>query len=86
MAVLSRKKTVQWATVGVTKVKLTDVGGMQSVRICTAANQAGDYETPAFLHGHFKMTVDEVARFGNIETLRAELGRRCYRQLKSLGC
>ena len=84
MSVLSRKKTVQWVEVGGTKVKLTDVGGRQSVRICTPANRAGDYEVPAYFQGRFKMTAAEVAKFVNVADLRAELGRRGLRSSRVL--
>ena len=80
MAVLSRGDWDQWAEVGGRKVKLTCRGGTQSINVCTAANRASDYEEVQYFNQAFKMTVDEVARFGDLPSLKTELRRRAYRQ------
>jgi hypothetical protein len=82
MPVLTRGHCVQWIEVAGRKIKLKSLGGVQSVNICTSANRAGDYEETKYLEGSYKMTPDEVARYGNLNSLKAELRRRDYRQHK----
>lgn len=79
-SVISRGNCDQWAEVGGRMVKLTCRGGVQSINICTAANRGGDYEEVHYLKEKFKMTVDEVARFADLNSLKSELRRRAYRQ------
>ncbi len=82
MPVLRRGRCVQWAEVAGRRVKLKDLGGIQSINICTAANVPGTYEEVAYLKGTYKMTPDIVARYANVDSLKAELRRRAYRQLR----
>ena len=82
MPVLSRGRCVQWAEVAGRKVKLKTLGGVQSVNVCTAANRAGDYEEVQYVKGAYTMTPDQVARYGNLNSLKAELRRRAYRQAR----
>ena len=83
MGVRSRGKWEQWAEVGGRSVKLCcrGVGCRQSINICTPANREGDYEEVQFFRQAYQMTVDEVARFADLVSLKAELRRRASRQL-----
>ena len=82
MPVLTRGQCVQWAEVAGRKVKLKSLNGVQSVNICTPANQPGEYEEVQYLNGSYKMTPDQVALYGNVDSLKSELRRRAYRQAK----
>jgi hypothetical protein len=80
MPVLSRGRCIQWVEVAGRKIKLKCLGGLQSVNVCTATNRAGHYEETKYFEGSYKMTPDDVARYGNLDSLKAELRRRDYRQ------
>ena len=58
MAVLRRGRCVQWIELFGRKVKMKCLGGVQSVNICTAANQSGLYEQVQHLKGTYKMSPD----------------------------
>lgn len=82
-SVISRGNWDQRAKVDGRTVKLTcraAQDGLQSINICSAANKAGDYEEVQYLKTGYTMTVDEVARFADLASLKAELRRRVYRQ------
>jgi hypothetical protein len=82
MPILTRGRCVQWTEVAGRKVKLKSLDGVQSVNICTPANQAGEYEEVQYLKGSHKMTPDQVARYGSLCALKSELRRRAYRQAR----
>lgn len=80
MAVLKRGTCVQWAEVAGRHVKLKSLGGVQSINVCTSTNQPGVYEEVQYLKPGHQMSVDQVGAYGVLDSLKAELRRRAYRQ------
>lgn len=87
MASSSPSGNISWATVAGRKVKLYIVDhndGIQSVNICTPANDNGVYEEVFYYSKAFWQDAVELERFGNVPTMVTHLREQSYQQVRKI--